>query len=739
MKKSLFNNFIFFCLSAILIVGFVFFTFIPAYSQDTLVLQKNKTTYRFDKAISYTTTSLDSTFNTFIQKQADFQPFLVDGKNQKVILPADKASWFRIPVKSEYDEISEWFLQVENGYQVKLYIPQLDDSYQEKRFGPMYGDSLQHSVPNYYSTTFSLRKGKSTLYVRVVPSENAKKKGGYAQTFVLFRRDAAHNFFSINLATNSIVYSVILAMFLYNLILFFLIKDRSYLHYCISIFCIGIYFYTQPTLKSRAFWGNGSDDSSVNDFINYISLFLTVVFWIMFTKSYFRMGKNFPKWNKYFIVIIVLNVVLAVFYVVFAETMSNIYATSLHFITIISLIAFSVVVFFKKELLAKQFFIANVILFIFAIIYIGYVLHILPSNWFTNSSLEIGVSVQVVLFSLALASRINLLRKQVSEQTIEKERLERVKAEEIKYVIEKKNEELEEKVKQRTAEISEKNTELEQVVEELDTTNETLRYTINRVEEQNTQITASIAYAQRIQEAILPRQEEIRKYFPNSFIIFSPLQVVSGDFYWFLELGDKIFLGAFDCTGHGVPGAFMALIANELLNEIILYKKVTSPEKILTHLHTSIQKSLKQSETKNEDSIDGTLMCIEKSSTQTYTVQMASARNSVYVFDSKGVNEIKGNRMSIGGAIQKEEVVFSLHSIEVEEQTDVYMLSDGLQDQFGEKTNKKFMKKRVRELLNEITNYDSSLQKRTIESTFENWKGSKEQTDDILIIGLRLH
>jgi len=748
MKKNIFNYFKFFCLFFALLGGLVITKPTKSYAQnkkekEIVILEKNKTTYRFDEVISYCTTDLNITFGDFIQNEAVFLPYLVNGK--KMILSPNQAAWFRIPIKSDYKEISEWFLQVDNGYQIKLYVPQLDDSYREKRFGLYYKDSLQNSVPNFYSTTFSLKKGESILYVRVVPSDNSVEYGGYQQTFVLFRKDAAHNFFSKNLATNSIIYTIILAMCVYNFILFFLIKDRSYLYYCIAIFFVGVYFYTLPTLKSVAFWGQLSYDTELNYIVNYTSAFLTVIFWIKFTQSYFTMSENFPKWNKYFMGIIILNVVAAVFYIIFVERIANTYATTLHLITIISLLAFSTIVFFRKELLAKQFFIANFTLFIFAIIYLAYIRRLIPSNSFTNSALEIGIMSQVILFSLALASRINLLRKQITEQSIDKEVVERIKAEEIKYVIEQKNKELEVKVQQRTIQISEKNTELEQIVEELDTTNETLRYTINRVEEQNTQITSSIAYAQRIQRATLPSQEEIKESFPNSFIVFRPLQVVSGDFYWYLELDEKRFLGAFDCTGHGVPGAFMALVANELLNEIVLHKKIISPDKILAELHKSIQHSLKQNETKDQDSIDGTLMYIEQKldekQNEIYTVQIASARNSVYIFDNngvKGIKEIKGDRKSIGGSMNKEEVKFFLHTLEIKEQTDFYMLSDGLQDQFGEKNDKKFMKKQVRELLTEVTTYESSLQKRTIESTIDNWKGSKEQTDDILVMGLRL-
>jgi serine phosphatase RsbU (regulator of sigma subunit) len=748
MKKDIFNYFKFFCFFITLLVGLVIKP-TESYAQnqnalekkkDILILEKNKTTYRFDEAISYCTTDLNSTFGDFIKNKALFLPYLVNG--EKMILPPNQAAWFRIPLTSEYTEISDWFLQVGNGHQIKLYIPQLDDSYREKRFGFFYKDSLQNSVPNYYSTTFSVRQGESILYVRVVPSKNSVEYGGYKQTFVLFRKDAAHNFFSLNLATNSIIYTIILSMCIYNLILFFLIKDRSYLYYCIAIFFIGIYFYTLPTLKSVAFWGQLSYNSELNRSVNYVSAFLTVIFWIKFTQNYFSIRENFPKWNRYFIGIIILNILFAVIYIIFIDKIASIYATTLHFITIISLLVFSTIVFFRKELLAKQFFIANLVLCIFAIINIADVLHLVPSNWFTNSSLEIGVAAQIILFSLALASRINLLRKKITEQSIDKERLERLKAEEIKSVIEQKNTELEGKVQTRTVELSEKNAELEQIVEELDTTNETLRYTINRVEEQNTQITSSIAYAQRIQQATLPSLDVIRQSFSDSFIVFRPLQIVSGDFYWYLELDEKRFLGAFDCTGHGVPGAFMALVANELLNEIVVHKKIISPDNILEELHKAIQYSLKQNETKDQDSIDGSLMCIgqklDKDGNKTHIIQLSSAKNSVYIFDSKGLKEIKGDRKSIGGSIHEENVTFHLHILEVKEQTDFYMLSDGLQDQFGEVNNKKFMKKRVRELLTEITTYESSLQKRTLESTIDNWKGNKEQTDDILVMGLRL-
>ena len=257
------------------------------------------------------------------------------------------------------------------------------------------------------------------------------------------------------------------------------------------------------------------------------------------------------------------------------------------------------------------------------------------------------------------------------------------------------------------------------------------------IEKKSQDITDSIHYAKRIQHAILPNLETINKSLPNSFVLFKPRDVVSGDFYWFAQVeknGKSLALiAAADCTGHGVPGAFMSMIGNTILHEIVITNNITSPSKILSELHLGVRTALKQSENESRDGMDIALLCIE---VDTGITTYAGANRPLWIVKNEDLAEIKATKAAIGG-FTDEAQVFAEHSFEFKKGDSIYMSTDGYADQFGGEEGKKFMTKKFKEVVINAQKMNMIAQQSYLDETIENWRGHNEQVDDILVIGVR--
>ncbi|WP_338766975.1 SpoIIE family protein phosphatase [Bernardetia sp. ABR2-2B] len=266
------------------------------------------------------------------------------------------------------------------------------------------------------------------------------------------------------------------------------------------------------------------------------------------------------------------------------------------------------------------------------------------------------------------------------------------------------------------------------------------------IETKNKKITSSINYAKRIQDAMLPKIGKIKRGLPQSFVYFKPRDIVSGDFYYYHKVDNKIIIAAIDCTGHGVPGAFMSLIGNDLLNEIIDSRNILTPSHILTILNQKIDKVLHQSESyvqlenkvrTTRDGMDAAICMIDLENKK---LEFAGAKNPLVYIQDKEVKVIKGDRISVGGnSISQQNTMFTNHTISIDTPTSFYIYSDGFQDQFGGEENLKYNTKRFRKTLLDISNYSFSEQEDSLNAIFEEWKGeNQKQIDDILVIGFEV-
>jgi serine phosphatase RsbU (regulator of sigma subunit) len=258
------------------------------------------------------------------------------------------------------------------------------------------------------------------------------------------------------------------------------------------------------------------------------------------------------------------------------------------------------------------------------------------------------------------------------------------------------------------------------------------------ITQKNKDILDSINYARRIQSAILAPREEIFNVFKDAFILYKPKDIVSGDFYYFSNVDGHGLIAAADCTGHGVPGALMSMIGNDLLNHITRERKVTKPSEVLDLLHKGITNVLKQDGRSGEtrDGMDIALLSFnQKDSTK---IQYAGAYRSLCIVRNGEMIDYKADKFPIGNA-SMERSGFTNNEIEVQKGDMCYVFTDGYADQFGGDQGKKFMVKKFHKLLIEYSTLPVDDQERFLDSAIEAWRGDHEQIDDILVIGIRVN
>jgi PAS domain S-box-containing protein len=257
------------------------------------------------------------------------------------------------------------------------------------------------------------------------------------------------------------------------------------------------------------------------------------------------------------------------------------------------------------------------------------------------------------------------------------------------------------------------------------------------IQSKNKKINDSINYAKRIQNAILPNTRHINKALPDSFILYKPRDVVSGDFPWFVQLKNEIFIAAVDCTGHGVPGALLSLIGYFLLNDIVRSRKVTDPGKILDLLDEGVTLTLRQDQ---EDSAtkDGMDIALCRINTETRAIEYAGAHRPLYIMKGGTMEEIKGNKFPIGGGIFKNQTNFTTTKVDLNKGDSFYFSSDGFPDQFGGTEVRKFGPKKTREIIERVHKQSMREAAQVFDAEWEAWKGENKQTDDVLLIGIKL-
>ena len=256
-----------------------------------------------------------------------------------------------------------------------------------------------------------------------------------------------------------------------------------------------------------------------------------------------------------------------------------------------------------------------------------------------------------------------------------------------------------------------------------------------QLETRHKDITDSIKYASRIQQALLPTEEYFSKFITESFILHMPKDILSGDFYWFTGRDNKVFVAAADCTGHGVPGALMSIMGFDMLDKAVNTENIEDPSSILEYINSHIKKNLGRNKTLGtviKDGIDLGLCVVDYNRKK---VIFSGAMFTLFQFRNNTLSEIKGDRFSLG--MMPPEKKFTNREIDLVEGDIMYMFSDGYVDQFGGTENKKFKYRRFRALLSIIHKYPVKEQKNILKENIITWKGTNPQVDDILVMGFK--
>ena len=264
----------------------------------------------------------------------------------------------------------------------------------------------------------------------------------------------------------------------------------------------------------------------------------------------------------------------------------------------------------------------------------------------------------------------------------------------------------------------------------------------NLIHLKNRKFMDSINYALRIQEAMLPNPNQLSRYLPEHFVFFKPCDIVSGDFYWFKKGDACFYIAVADCTGHGVPGAFMSVLGLTILDEVVRYRGLTAPNVILGHLRKRLIKALNQNDI-DSTSRDGMDIALLKFDFENNVLEYAGANIPLYLFVRDNTTKeseltvFKPDSLPIGFH-PSEKTDYTLHQIPLKKNETIYICSDGYQSQFGGENDSKFLVKRLKETLSSFQDEPMEAQRQILEDTINKWQGTNEQVDDILVIGIRI-
>ena len=573
--------------------------------------------------------------------------------------------------------------------------------------------------------------------------------------------------YTLNWIQLALLVGILCSLGFYIFFQFMLFRDKTFLYFFLAFFAMAVYL----VMYERVGYAITRSDFFTRFTANYVALFCTFTY-IGFSKYFLDPDKKFPKWHMLFRILQISYIIpLTLIILIDLGYFWNFtpYVHSIHIIAFIFMLAFAIRTYGKGHSLAGYYLWANTIFFTFLCLFIYYVIKKpVDGSIMTKilkASLKIGSIGQVLLFTMALSNRFGQLNRRMVEAKLESEQIEKKQLLNIQEITERTNLELEQKVLERITEISEQKEELEAQANNIETAYREISQQKDIIEKAHSQITDSLYYASVIQRAVLPCNDTINESFKEHFIIYWPRDIVSGDFYWHTKQQNRKFFAVADCTGHGVPGAFMSMLGISLLNEIIKRDHVINPAKILNKVRDNLINALLQDEEDAEirDGMEIGLCRIEPNNIGTYTLCYAGSHTPCYIIkkssatvtlssrtelidqqDGFTLYALKPDNIPVGKHFKEGD--FTGNCIDVEPGDMVYLTTDGLTDQIGGPNNKKFSAKRFQHIIKNIHTLNAAEQKDEIENEVLQWLNEPDlndgsphdQIDDICLMGIRI-
>jgi serine phosphatase RsbU (regulator of sigma subunit) len=636
-----------------------------------------------------------------------FSPVTLDNTN----LQFTKSNyWVKFKIRYEGTEATDFFIRTARPITnlAQLYVPDTSGNYSIKKSGD--GIPFAEKDMPHRNTVFQIKLYpgvESEFYLLLGSDGEVINLPIEISNNATFRaRDYAEQYFI------GIYYGMLLFVFLLYFYFFMVMRQHVFFYYAFYVLSIALLQFSLDGLSAQYFFPNHPWMAS---HIVLFSASMTLFFVTKYAKDFLETVTHFPKLTTY-----VYNTIIILAFVFFAMSMFNgfIYEIVFPLVNIVSLLTTLIILYTvylrhkKGAPVTPLFTIAFVFLTLGALVFILNNLSLIPNNFLTENGLKLGNGLEVIFLSFSMVKRFRELQEE--KEKAQAETLEQLQ--EMNRMTDQINVQLEQQVKERTAEIV--------AQKEI-------------IEAKNKDITDSILYTRRIQDAVLAAPGSFETHFPDSFIYYQPKDIVSGDFYWFAKKQEKIIVASADCTGHGVPGAFMAMLGSTLLNEIVSEKGITQPAEILNALRLGIINSLKQGNASSDtkDGMDIALICYDKT---TGILDYAGAKNPLYIIRNSELIEVKADRFPVGVYSKEELQPFTNHSQKIQPNDCLYIFTDGFADQFGGADGKKFKYSQLRQLLVKIHLLEMKDQKTALMNTLESWKGPLEQVDDVLVIGIRL-
>ncbi|AFM04211.1 serine phosphatase RsbU, regulator of sigma subunit [Bernardetia litoralis DSM 6794] len=696
------------------------------YLSNSVFAQSIPTIFLEDSTQSYTLTDKTGIFREKNQQQKTIESiqkvdFTIEGKDIITVNNDKNGFWFKIPIHNK-TLLKEWYLEIGSGHgDLEFYIPKMNNSpitYKKVVLAEktVFSERLMQT-DRFLLPLYLLQNQSMTIFVRG-ESNYFQAPIHIAPLKYYFERDH-----KVDIA-EGIYYGFVIVMFLYNLFVFFTLRERGYLYYVGYLFFFGL---AMAQIRGHGFEFLWFSFPFINHYAPLFYVFGGVLA-SLFLIDFLNTQKNSSFFHITLHITIYAFVLAGIASLLGFKNIASYVNQAVGAISTLNSLAAAIYVYYTGYKPAKYIIVAwsgyllGILLFVLA----G--AEIIPYTDFTSNGILFGSAVEMILLSVALAARIEFYKK--GREELQAKMLKT--SEEHREFVETQNKRLEERVVERTEELNVVNEELSVNLERLHEQNIV-------IEKKNHDITASINYAKRIQQAMLPSLEEITSVFSNSFVFFEPRDIVSGDFYYFQKINTKVIIGAIDCTGHGVPGAFMSLIGNDLLNEIVERESVTKASHILDRLDEGVTKVLRQTDTQVRDGMDAAF-CVYDLETQ--EIEYAGARNPLIYIENGELKIIKADRQSVGGNLiknQHNKKLFTNHTVSLTQNTSFYLCTDGFQDQFGGTNDKKFTIKRFREVLLQASKLPFVEQQDFLKNTLKNWMGyTNRQIDDILVFGFEV-
>lgn len=509
-----------------------------------------------------------------------------------------------------------------------------------------------------------------------------------------------------------IFYGIFFFVGVIYLTFYFILKDLSFIYYVLYVFFSGMLQFGLDGFAHEYFFQSGG--YFTQHFVLFAAGF-TVLFVLLYASKYLKTSEYSPKWHKAFQIFAALVLFTILISLIPGKTYELAYPmiNGMSLLATLLVLIASVVIGMKQKSVNYLFVSGIVVLILGAVIFILGNFSVIDAPQITQNSLKVATLIEILCLSIVMAGKYKTLQE-------EKEAAQALLLKELEGI----NVRLEKQVKERTAQIEQQKHEIEQ---------------------KNHDLLASIVYAERIQRAILPSDNKFKALLPDSFVFFQPRDIVSGDFYWIESVmtTDKsapkeiVVYATADCTGHGVPGAFVSIVGNNLLNLSKTNVEVNTPGEALDFLNAGINKAFNadNSETQIRDGMDIALCAIDKTNRK---LLFSGAKNPLYLVRGGELIAYIADKMPIGNIGVENEKSYTTHEIDLIEGDIIYTFSDGFADQFGGDNGKKYKYSNFKEFLVSISDRSMSEQFDLLKAEFFRYKGNYEQLDDVLVIGVKV-